>query len=565
MPKIDPSVISALAAPFAETPPTATQYSDERQVQEYSTAEMESMPGTSTDVTLTPIASQAPAGLTQGPRDSRRGATQSDSLRKVPVPPASTAPSGAQPKSDASLNPQQMQDLLDMVNLGKRAETDLKNALTRLSTPSASLKNLAREKYQIEAAHSEQLGAAYDEKYKAEYAQVAREQHLADAHRVERKRFEDQIDDVHREMMAHEVDPRRMFKNSWQALGAALASAMGAFAQAYHPGKIPNTALLVIDRAIKRDIDAQKIEFRKMGMMAGIKQTAYSRLLQTHGDERRAELQTGVLAIKLINKKIEKEKLRFETTRQKLAADIVAAQLDQKSKELANLEQARQSGAILRTLISKGLYGPGAIGGAGAAEVDNLSNKDKEVLSLWGTASGGFEMLALADKGLGIGSYGPMASLSRNMPYVWNSVKAYDQAVDMVMTDIIYAMSGKTVTKIELEKTWKPKFPKAEHSDEKRKEKTIAILQSMATKGSSWLRTLNPGQQAHFAEANPDFMKILGKTHPIERLQEVRRFYEGHLSSVTEAGEVGSGESTPEELEALRLLEELRNQGGQQQ
>jgi hypothetical protein len=458
-----------------------------------------------------------------------------------------------------------MAQYLEMMELGKRAEADMNAALGALGRPSAAVKHLARKQARLETAQGKELEGAYENIYETQLAQAAREQHVADAHRVERKRFEAQIDDVHKQMMDHEVDPRRMFKNSWQALGAAVASAMGAFAQAYHPGKIPNTAMLILDRAIQRDIDAQKTEFRKMGMLAGMKQNVYSRLLQTHGDERRAEIQTGVLAIKLLNTTIQSQKVRFNTARQQLAADMIVAQLDAKSKELANIEKARQSGAILRTLISKGLYGPGAIGGAGAAKVDNLTNKDKEVLSLWGTASGGMAMLALADKGLGIGSYGPMASISRNMPYVWNSVKAYDQAVDMVMTDIIYAMSGKTVTKIELEKTWKPKFPKAEHTDKKRKEKATAILQAMATRGSSWLRTLNPGQQAHFAEANPDFMKILGKRDTKSRVLAVREFYERHLSNVTEAGEVGSGEPTQEELEALRFLEELRNQGGQQE
>jgi hypothetical protein len=69
-----------------------------------------------------------------------------------------------------------------------------------------------------------------------------------------------------------EIDPDRFYRGPVGAVRAilgAVAAAFGAYAQGLSGGKIPNTAVEIIQRAIDRDIDAQKANLQKLMQQRG--------------------------------------------------------------------------------------------------------------------------------------------------------------------------------------------------------------------------------------------------------------------------------------------------------
>jgi hypothetical protein len=95
------------------------------------------------------------------------------------------------------------------------------------------------------------------------------------------------IDEAVGEVVNFKIDPKRFYKGTGSAIASAIAVALGEFGSKLAGG--PNTALSIINRAVDRDIDAQKTELQNLKYGASAAGNAYKRLLDRHGDAEKAE------------------------------------------------------------------------------------------------------------------------------------------------------------------------------------------------------------------------------------------------------------------------------------
>jgi len=95
------------------------------------------------------------------------------------------------------------------------------------------------------------------------------------------------IDTANKMVTNFEIDPRRFYKESYNAFGSAIAVALGQFGASLTGG--PNTAFQIIDRAVSRDIAAQREQLNNLKFGVQQKVNAYTRLMDTYRDERVVE------------------------------------------------------------------------------------------------------------------------------------------------------------------------------------------------------------------------------------------------------------------------------------
>lgn len=101
-----------------------------------------------------------------------------------------------------------------------------------------------------------------------------------------------------------DVNPMRAFPNALSKVAAVISVAMGAYAQGLSGGKIPNTALQIINSAIDKDIEAQKLEYNKLKGLVDENRNVYGMAMRMLGDERQADSLARAAAFRTFNAKI---------------------------------------------------------------------------------------------------------------------------------------------------------------------------------------------------------------------------------------------------------------------
>ena len=145
-----------------------------------------------------------------------------------------------------------------------------------------------------------------------------------------------QIAQAEAEVSNFEIDPTRIYPTAMHAMGSALAMALGSFGSSLTGGE--NTAFKILDRAVARDIDAQKTELGKLQYMVGRKDSQYSKLLSEHGDERQAEALMRVQADKLFELEINRLEKSYGGMINQQAIAAMRGQLEQRhAQNIANL------------------------------------------------------------------------------------------------------------------------------------------------------------------------------------------------------------------------------------
>ena len=127
------------------------------------------------------------------------------------------------------------------------------------------------------------------------------------------------------ELMNSKIDPNR-FMNS-KTTGNKIAIAIGVLLT----GQQRNGVFEMLDKAVDRDINMQKADFARRGAAAN---NAYSRLRQTYGDERTADLATRAWSLDLMKMKVQKFASRTKTADQRLRAEGMIADLNAKKVDL---------------------------------------------------------------------------------------------------------------------------------------------------------------------------------------------------------------------------------------
>lgn len=198
-----------------------------------------------------PINSVAPPGL----------------MESLPMPPQQPAqPGGVLGFSQGQVIPIEERDMSDVLSNAKD--------VMQSSAQTAEKANVFQPS-QMGALQPwlNQLDAEYKKHAQLEFPQTTdfygdlgkiQEQHKKDAESI-RNELMPQLQEARDKIANGKIEPGRYWHNQgvFGSLMAMLGAAMGSYAEAISGGKISNTALVIIDKAIERDIDAQKTDLER--------------------------------------------------------------------------------------------------------------------------------------------------------------------------------------------------------------------------------------------------------------------------------------------------------------
>ena len=235
----------------------------------------------------------------------------------------------------------------------------IKQSLGGLSRARAATKEAAGIDYQEQANELARAQGEAREKYDREMREY---EALQERQQLALDKTEQEMRMAEQELKDGTIDPNRAYGGVGGRVAAAFATAIGAFAQGISGGKIPNTALQIINSAIDRDIFAQKEEMRKRKDVLMNKNNIYAQMMKRFGDERMAEQAAINMGYNVAKMKIGELATRHKGAAQQAAAQQLIAQAENKyaegSARLAQLVQQRET--RLRA------------GGKGSSEAKNL-------------------------------------------------------------------------------------------------------------------------------------------------------------------------------------------------
>lgn len=130
------------------------------------------------------------------------------------------------------------------------------------------------------------------------------------------------------------IDPNRAFSSTGSKVAAAIAIALGAFAQGMSRGQMPNSALQIIEGAIKRDVDAQKTEMQKKRDVLLNRNNIYARMMARFNNEEVAYNATMALAFKHAGMKMQGLLRKHKGANAQLTINAGLAKMDSRQKEL---------------------------------------------------------------------------------------------------------------------------------------------------------------------------------------------------------------------------------------
>tara|TARA_R110001583_G_scaffold2908_4_gene19918 strand:+ start:6195 stop:8168 length:1974 start_codon:yes stop_codon:yes gene_type:complete len=184
--------------------------------------------------------------------------------------------------------------------------------------------------YQEQANEMARAQGEAREKYDREMREY---EAMQERQRLSLDKTEQEMRMAEQELKDGTIDPNRAYGGLGGRVAAAFATAIGAFAQGISGGKIPNTALQIIDGAINRDIFAQKEEMRKRKDVLVNKNNIYAQMMKRFGDERMAEQAAINMGYNVAKMKIGELATRHKGAAQQAAAQQLIAQAENKYAE----------------------------------------------------------------------------------------------------------------------------------------------------------------------------------------------------------------------------------------
>jgi hypothetical protein len=155
-----------------------------------------------------------------------------------------------------------------------------------------------------------------------------------------------QLQETFDNLEKQEIDPNRFYArmDTGAQVAAGLAIGLGAVGQALM-GLADNPAMATINRAIDRDIEAQKMDLEKARGSAQVASSIYSQMRDQFADERTATEATRAAMLKLVDVRL--QKIASSTKSKELAAQSVAM------SGKINEDIAKTKGAILKEVGDK--------------------------------------------------------------------------------------------------------------------------------------------------------------------------------------------------------------------
>ena len=253
----------------------------------------------------------------------------------------------------------------------------MQRASAGLSRARAATKEAAGIDYQEQANEMARAQGEAREKYDREIREY---EALQERQRLALDKTEQEMRMAEQELKDGTIDPNRAYGGVGGRVAAAFATAIGAFAQGISGGKIPNTALQIINSAIDRDIFAQKEEMRKRKDVLMNKNNIYAQMMKRFGDERMAEQAAINMGYNVAKMKIGELATRHKGAAQQAAAQQLIAQAENKYAEgnakLAQLvaqRETRLGAAAKGNSDAKNLFG------LALSEVNHLRKKFKDM------------------------------------------------------------------------------------------------------------------------------------------------------------------------------------------
>jgi hypothetical protein len=210
---------------------------------------------------------------------------------------------------------------------------------------------------QAEAGVREEQRKAYEK----EQADTALREQDRQAHvDAEMAKVRDAVD----QMKASKIDPYRFYRhpdgstNYPKSIAAAIAvglGALGASLPAQYGGTGgPNVALQIIDKAIDRDIQAQRDDIANQRAGVGIQMNLLSQMRQQYGDERQAESAARVVMLETFKMKLLETAAQSGSAKVEANAQVLIAQADQ--TEATVLSDMRIRAAAAKVAGEEKLY-----------------------------------------------------------------------------------------------------------------------------------------------------------------------------------------------------------------
>ena len=185
---------------------------------------------------------------------------------------------------------------------------------------------------------------------------------LQETHRLAERQAKGEIEDAEEMYKRQKIDPRRAFKSVGSQVAAALAIAAGAFATGLSRGQVPNSALAIIDKAIERDIDAQKSEMRKSKDVLKNKHNVYAQMLSRFGREDTAHQMATLMGLKKAKMDLDTLLTKHKSQSAQVNGEVMSAAIEVKMGDVRQKAMVGRHNAI--ALTAKKGTGAGRKGGA---------------------------------------------------------------------------------------------------------------------------------------------------------------------------------------------------------
>jgi len=362
-------------------------------------------------------------------------------------------------------------------------------------TPSARMASIRGELAEIDKLRKKAVKGqresldALTTDYQTELNRIKDESKITDA-RGRINRANAALGTVTNKLANFEINPQRAFPNAFSKVAAVISVAMGAYAQGLSGGKLPNTALQIINTAIDRDIDAQKMEYQKLKGLVDEKRNVYAMAMRMLGDERQADALLRTAAHQAFG-------TRFKTLSQQMGIDN--SKISQAYQEAGLLQSENAARARLDVLAAKTAQS--------ASEPPKISKEAKASVA---AARGMTENLeGLAAKAEDVGpTWLALTWLTSKVPFWATDSKKYVDASKQMVLRMVNATSGKTMTKYEHElfKSWTP-WPW--ETAQQKHNKMHNLLTSSSDAAVGWLSTEPVETQEYVLRSNASLRGIM--------------------------------------------------------
>ena len=304
-----------------------------------------------------------------------------------------------------------------------------------------------------------------------------------------------------------EINPNRAFSNAFSKVAAVISVAMGAYAQGLSGGKLPNTALGIINNAIKTDIDAQKMEFEKLKGMVDERRNVYAMGIRLLGSEQQAKQLAMTVAYRALGQKT------------KETANLMGFQLD-----LAKLDETeRYHEGLLENAAIKNATTGGAV-------------KDKEFkqsVVLFETTRSNFQRMWKSSQNINM--FEAAAKKVGDFLGAETQTGRFNKESKKVMLQMLRAMSGKVVTEKEVAR-YEHLFPKATTTQARREADMVSMLGMAADEGAARYLAMSPQERILIAQQAPDLVAVWSERDPFKRQVLIRE-----MAGTGEDEDAGSG------------------------